>query len=295
MKVMVLVKASKDSEAGALPSERLLRDMGKFNEELVKAGILLAGEGLQPSSKGVRVRFSGTDRAVVDGPFTETKELVAGYWLWQVKSMDEAIAWLKRCPNPMNEDSEVEIRPVFAFEDFAPSDPTGDLRAAEQQLRAETERSHLDRPRFEQGRELLIAGLNVSYTFETRVNIPAQWARFAPHLGKVAGQVDKLSYGVCWNYKPDSGFDYLSGVEVRGASDLPADFSHIRLPAQRYVVFTHDKHVSSIPDTIDAIWKKWLPHSDYEAAKAPCFERYTESFNPQTGTGGIEIWVPLKT
>src|ERR1700746_2194706 len=108
MKVMVLVKASKDSEAGVMPSAQLLADMGKFNEELAKAGILLAGEGLHPSSKGVRVRFSGKDRTVIDGPFAETKELVAGYWLWQVKSMDEAIAWLKRCPNPMNEESEVE-------------------------------------------------------------------------------------------------------------------------------------------------------------------------------------------
>jgi predicted transcriptional regulator YdeE len=243
----------------------------------------------------VRVRFSGTSRAVIDGPFAETKELLAGYWIWQVKSMDEAIAWLKRCPNPMNEDSEVEIRPVFAPEDFAPSDPTGELRAAQHQLRAEAERCRLDQPRFEQGRELLIAGLNVSYTFETRVNIPAQWARFAPHLGKIVGQVDKMSYGVCWNYKQGSGFDYLSGVEVRDVSGLPTGFSHIRLPAQRYAVFTHTKHVSSIPDTIDDIWKKWLPHSGHEAAQAPCFERYTEKFNPQTGMGGIEVWVPLKT
>ncbi len=143
MKVMVLVKASKDSEAGVLPSEKLLRDMGKFNEELVKAGVMLAGEGLQPSSKGVRVRFSGKARTVIDGPFAEIKELVAGYWLWQVKSMDEAISWLKRCPNPMIEDSEVEIRPVYSPEDFAPVDPTGELRAAEQQLRAESERRQL--------------------------------------------------------------------------------------------------------------------------------------------------------
>jgi hypothetical protein len=137
MKVMVLVKASKESEAGVLPSEQLLRDMGKFNEELVKAGVLLAGEGLKPSSTGARVRFSGKARTVIDGPFAETKELVAGYWLWQVKSMDEAIAWLKRCPNPMNEECEVEIRPLFSPDDFAPSDPTGELRAAERKLRAE--------------------------------------------------------------------------------------------------------------------------------------------------------------
>src|SRR3954462_11438106 len=111
MRFIVMVKATKESEAGVMPSEQLLTEMGKFNEELVKAGVMLAGEGLHPSSKGARVRFSGDKRTVTDGPFTETKELVAGYWLWQVKSMDEAIEWVKRCPNPMDEDSEIEIRP----------------------------------------------------------------------------------------------------------------------------------------------------------------------------------------
>jgi hypothetical protein len=120
MKVMVLVKASKDSEAGVMPSERLIAEMGKFNEELIKAGVMLAGEGLQPSSKGKRVRFSGTARTVIDGPFAETKELVAGYWVWQVQSMDEAVEWLRRCPNPHLEEGEVEIRPLFGPEDFAP-------------------------------------------------------------------------------------------------------------------------------------------------------------------------------
>src|SRR5881409_1932435 len=114
MRFMVIVKANKDSEAGILPSTEILTAMGKFNEELVKAGVMLAGEGLHPSSKGVRVRFSGQDRTVIDGPFAETKELVAGYWIWQVKSMDEAVAWLKRCPNPMTEVSDVEIRPIFS-------------------------------------------------------------------------------------------------------------------------------------------------------------------------------------
>ena len=118
MRFMVIVKATKDSEAGALPSEELLTAMGKYNEELAKAGILLAGEGLQPSSKGARVRFSGAKRTVIDGPFAETKELVAGFWLWKVKSKDEAIEWVKRCPNPMPGDSEIEIRQVFEAEDF---------------------------------------------------------------------------------------------------------------------------------------------------------------------------------
>jgi hypothetical protein len=133
---MVMVKASKDSEAGVMPSEQLLTEMGNFNEELVKAGIMQAGEGLHPSSKGKRVRFSGDKRTVVDGPFAETKELVAGYWLWQVKSMDEAVEWVKRCPNPMNEDSDIEIRPLFEMEDFG-AEFTPEAREQEERLRAE--------------------------------------------------------------------------------------------------------------------------------------------------------------
>jgi hypothetical protein len=121
MRFMVIVKATKDSEAGVLPNAKLLADMGKFNEELIKAGVMLAGEGLQASSKGARVRFSGTKRTVIDGPFTETKELIAGFWLWQVKSLDEAIEWVKRCPNPHPEETEIEIRQVFEQEDFAPA------------------------------------------------------------------------------------------------------------------------------------------------------------------------------
>lgn len=118
MRFMIIVKATKDSEAGAMPSQPLLTDMGKFNEELAKAGVLLAGDGLQPSSKGARVRFSGPKRTVVDGPFAETKELVAGFWIWKVKSKEEAIQWVKRCPNPMPGDSEIEIRQLFEAEDF---------------------------------------------------------------------------------------------------------------------------------------------------------------------------------
>jgi hypothetical protein len=134
---MVLVKATKESEAGEMPTEKALTEMGKYNEELVKAGIILAGEGLHPSSKAARVRFSGTSRTVVDGPFSETKELVAGFWLWQVKSMEEAIEWVKRCPNPMNSDSEIEIRRVFDADDFGPA-LTPELRAQEERLRAES-------------------------------------------------------------------------------------------------------------------------------------------------------------
>ena len=137
MRVMVLVKATKESEAGVMPSEALLTAMGKFNEELAKAGVMLAGEGLHPSSKGARVRFSGAKRAVIDGPFAETKELVAGFWLWQVKSMAEAVEWLKRCPNPSPGECEVEIRPVFEASDFG-AELTPELRAQEDRIRAET-------------------------------------------------------------------------------------------------------------------------------------------------------------
>ena len=138
MRVMVLVKADANSEAGVMPDEKLLTAMGKFNDELVKAGVMLAGEGLHPSSKGKRVRFSGKQRTVLDGPFSETKELIAGFWLWQVKSLDEAIEWLKRCPNPMPGETDVEIRPVFEAEDFG-AELTPELRAQEDRQRARLE------------------------------------------------------------------------------------------------------------------------------------------------------------
>jgi hypothetical protein len=137
MRVMIFVKATKSSEAGVMPSEQLMNDMMKFNEELVAAGVMVAGEGLKPSSNGVRVRFSGSDRTVIDGPFVETKELVAGYWIWEVKSMDDAIAWVKRCPNPMPEESEIEIRPFYTLEDFGDA-VTPDVREREQKLREQT-------------------------------------------------------------------------------------------------------------------------------------------------------------
>ena len=139
MRFMVIVKATKDSEAGEMPSTELLAAMGKYNEELVKAGIMLAGEGLHPSSKGARVRFSGPKRTVIDGPFAETKELIAGYWIWQVRSLDEAIEWVKRCPNPMNGDSDIEIRQVFEAEDFGEAF-TPELQEQEERLRAGIEK-----------------------------------------------------------------------------------------------------------------------------------------------------------
>ena len=136
MKVMVIVKASPESEAGQMPSEQLLADMGRYNEELVKAGVMLAGEGLHPTSRGVRVQFSGDRRTVVDGPFSETKELIAGFWLWQVRSMEEAIEWVRRCPNPHASDSEIEIRPVFEADDFG-AEFAPELREQEERLRAQ--------------------------------------------------------------------------------------------------------------------------------------------------------------
>src|ERR687888_107518 len=135
MRFMVMVKATQDSEAGVLPSKELLTAMGKYNEELAKAGIMLAGEGLQPSSKGARVRFKGSERSVVDGPFAETKELIAGFWLWEVRSMEEAIEWVKRCPNPMEGESEIEIRQVFEADDFG-ENLTPELREADERRRA---------------------------------------------------------------------------------------------------------------------------------------------------------------
>ena len=141
MRFMVIVKATKDSEAGIMPSTELFAAMGKYNEELVKAGVMLAGEGLQPSSKGARVRFSGDNRTVIDGPFTETKELIAGFWLWQVRSREEAIEWVKRCPNPMPGESEIEIRQVFEAEDFG-DNFTPELREQEDRVRSQAAKNN---------------------------------------------------------------------------------------------------------------------------------------------------------
>jgi len=135
MRVMVMVKGNKDSEAGVMPKRELLEAMGKFNEQLVKAGVMLAAEGLQPTSKGKRVHFSGAKRSVIDGPFTESKELIAGFWLWQVRSMEEAVEWAKRCPNPFEGESEIEIRQVFEADDFGP-ELTPELREQEERIRA---------------------------------------------------------------------------------------------------------------------------------------------------------------
>ena len=163
MKVMVIVKASKDSEAGKMPSQQLLTEMGKFNDELVKAGIMLAGEGLHPSSKGARVSFHGKERTVTDGPFVETKELIAGYWFWKVTSIAEAIEWVKRCPNPHDEPCEIEIRPVFSVDDFG-SALTSELREQAASTRAKA--LGLGAAHFENVSDRSIAGLNDTYDAE---------------------------------------------------------------------------------------------------------------------------------
>jgi AraC family transcriptional regulator len=290
MKVMVIVKATKGSEAGEMPSTELLAAMGRYNEELVNAGIMLAGEGLHPSSRGAKVQFSGSQRTVVDGPFIETKELIAGFWLWRVDSMKQAIDWVKRCPNPMSEDSEIEIRRVFEAEDFG-DQLTPELREQEASLRART--LGLNAPNFVDASESLVAGLNQSYTMETRIAIPQQWARFVPMADEFPCAQDKPFYGISWNIKPECGFDYLTGFEVAGETELPAEFTTLKLDARRYAIFAHTGHVSALPQTIDTILTKWASESGLEIAKALCLERYTGEFDPQTGMGGMEVWIPL--
>lgn len=291
MKVMVIVKATKASEAGVMPDEKLLADMGNYNEQLSKAGILISMEGLHPSSKGVRVRFSGTNRVVTDGPFTETNELIAGYWLWRVSSMAEAIDWVKRCPNPMTIDSDIEIREVFEADNFGEVF-TPELREQEAAVRAQT--LGLGPVKFENGRELLIAGLKQSYMFVSRDSIPSQWQRFLPHLSEIPGRIGDSSFGVCSSYRQDHGFDYMSGVEVSESVALPNGLTTLRIPAARYAVFNHCENVSTIAKTIDTICQQWLPESGLKPEAAPCIEHYRGDFNTKTGTGGIEIWIPIQ-
>ncbi|HET6426270.1 MAG TPA: GyrI-like domain-containing protein [Planctomycetaceae bacterium] len=290
MKVMVIVKATKDSEAGVMPSTEMLTAMTQYNEELARAGVMVDGAGLTPSSQGARVRFSGKTRTVVDGPFAETKELIAGYWVWKVKSLQEAIDWVKKCPNPMNEDSDIEIRPYFELADFGDA-MTPELKEQEAAVMALT--LGLNRPTFRDHGAMIVAGLNAHYTMETRTKIPQQWEQFVPRMHSLPS-VGTDCYGVCWSMSPDCGFDYLTGVEVASSDKLPADFKAVTIAPQRYAVFEHTKHVSAIPQTIDTIWTKWVPQCGLKPSHAPCFEKYTEAFNPHTGLGGMEIWVPLE-
>jgi AraC family transcriptional regulator len=287
MKVMVIVKASPESERGEMPSEQLLKDMGNYNEELVKAGIMLAGEGLHPTMKGKRVRFSGKERTVIDGPFAETKELLAGFWMWRVKSMDEAVEWLKKAP--FDGGTEIEMRPVFEAEDFGESF-TPELREQEASIRAQALK--LSAVRFENASEKTVAGLNGTFTFSDTSGIPTLWNQFAPQMASVPGRQGKASYGVSWNCTKD-GFDYLAAVEVGANAKLPNEYTQVKLPARRYAIFTHTEHISKIKQTFDTICHQWVPDCGLHVANAPWLERYTESFDGKTGLGGLEIWVPL--
>jgi len=154
--------------------------------------------------------------------------------------------------------------------------------------------ANLEPPRLETGKPLLIAGLGERYTCETSKGIPSQWQRFLPHFGNVPGQIGRTAYGVCCNTDEDGNFDYICGVEVASFSDLPAEFSRVRVPAQRYAVFFHRDHISQIRRTVNTIWNRWLPDSGHEVADAPHFERYGDSFDPQSGTGSVEIWIPIE-
>lgn len=158
----------------------------------------------------------------------------------------------------------------------------------------ETFIAQLEPPRFETGRPMLIAGLGVRYDCASSAGIPAQWQRFQPHIGHIPGQVGRIAYGVCCNSDDAGNFDYIAGVEVRDFPDLPVEFARLRLAAQRYAVFRHRGHISTIRRTVNTIWNKWLPESGHEAADAPDFERYDEAFDPLTGNGGLEIWIPIK-
>jgi hypothetical protein len=202
-------------------------------------------DGLRPNSQGARARFSGKSRIVSDGPFVETKELIAGFWMWKVTSLAEAIAWVKRCPNPMPEDSDIEIRPVF--EDFGEAFKP---ELCEQDAAVRAQALGLPAPTFQQGFDLLIAGLTASYGRETHAKIPQQWQRFAPFLGKVPGQVGDDAYGVCLASDPECRFEYLAGVAVSSLDRLPEGFTTIKVDAGRYAVFAHAGHVSSLPATI---------------------------------------------
>jgi AraC family transcriptional regulator len=289
MRVMVIVKATKDSEAGVMPSTELLTAMGQFNEVLVQAGIIQDGAGLTPSSRGVRVRFSGTSRTVVHGPFTETNELIAGYWIWKVQSLQEAIDWVKKCPNPMLEDSDIEIRPFFEMEDFGEA-MTPELR--EQEARLQANSLGLLRVEFQSLRTITLAGLSKPYTMATRHAIPQQWAEFVSRLPELPS-LDGHTYGVSFSHGVGDGFDYLTGVEVANDAQLAAGLTSSQLPENRYAVFTHTGHVSELPKLIDTICCKWIPNCGLKA-EPYLLERYTSEFDAQTGLGGMEVWVPIK-
>jgi predicted transcriptional regulator YdeE len=192
----------------------------------------------------------------------------------------------------MNEESDIDIRPVFDAADLG-ADFSADLREKEAALRAKG--LGLNAPTFQDGRELVIVGVTRRYTSETRVAIPRQWEFFVGQASQIGGLTGATTYGVCWNAGADRGFDYLTGVEMAADQQVPKDFNTLRIEPRRYAVFAHTDHVSTLPKTIDTIWTKWVPDCGVKIARnAPCFERYTPEFNPQTGMGGMEVWLPLE-
>lgn len=299
MKILVMVKATASSETGQLPSSELMEAMMHYNQELVRHGILLAGEGLKPSSQGFRVRFSGSSRTVIEGPFAETKELVAGYWVWNVKSMEEALEWVKRCPNPMPEESEIELRPIYELEDFGDV-VTPEVLETEGAMRAVE--FGLAMPTFVQSPNRMLLGIAKRYTLVTRSEIPSQWNQFVEKISDIPHQAGPSSFGVSYECASDGSFDYFTGVEVTQVVDTssrhddptPA-FDRYCIPAGRYVVVEHTGHVSEIPKALETIWTRWIPSSGLKILRdGPCVEHYTEAFDPTTGMGGVEFWLPLE-
>lgn len=291
MRVMVIVKATQSSEAGLMPSPELLTAMGQFNDELIKAGIMMDGGGLKPTTHGARVLFQGSTRTVTEGPFSNTSDQIAGYWIWKVQSMQEAIEWVKRCPNPMPEESMIEIRPYFEMEDFGDS-MSDELKESEASF--EATKVGLEAPRFCIRPGSTMAGLSVQYTMENRVEIPKQWGQFVSQALASVPHLCEVFYGVCYNGKADGSFDYFTGLELPENGSVPEGMHSLELVERRYAVFPHVQHVSQLAQTFDLIWNHWVPICGLKVAKAPCFERYAEEFNPETGMGGMEVWIPLE-
>ncbi|HAN98683.1 MAG TPA: hypothetical protein DCQ98_15150 [Planctomycetaceae bacterium] len=290
MKVMVIVHATASSEAGEMPSAEMFEAMGRYNEQLIEAGIMVEGAGLKPSSAGARVRFAGTERLVTQGPFAETRELIAGYWLWQVDSLEQAIEWVKRCPNPMPEELEIEIRPLFAAEDFV-SLMTPEQIEHEATLLAKT--LQLAPPRFERIDELRLVGLSQRHPIDDPLGIPGQWESFLPLVGRLGIGDPQVYYGACVACDGSTAFEYVAAVESDRESPLPAELTRVEVPARRYAIFDHHDHVSKLQETFERIWKRWLPESGFRAADAPVLERYGREFDPRTGMGGMEVLIPL--
>ncbi len=290
MKVMVIVKASKSSEAGELPSTEMLAAMGEFNQKLVEAGVMVDGAGLRPSREGARVRFSGTERLVTDGPFAETKELIAGYWIWNVQSIEEAIEWVKQCPNPMPEESDIEIRRFYEVEDFGPAF-TAELREKEAVQRAVL--LGLQAPNFCDVEEMIVVGMNQSYDMVSRSAIPQQWDRFNDRTKPLGISPSADYFGVSWKCDSQGNFEYLVGTKASEIREVPADFTSLTIPAGRYVVFEYVEHISKFPSFPQKVFKQWAPESGITIGPGPWLERYTPKFDPAVGVGGIELWIPI--